>query len=130
MTNKTTQIAMFAIAAFALGGVAFAPAYAASYASTSLTAGSGYTVSSTDYVSCGSEQCTAKVESHTTQNFIKYKIGTVGGNQCDVSILIVGADDPYSKSHGSISGQVEFLFNELVNQGDRITLTATYTNCT
>ena len=130
MTNTTTQLAMFAIAAFALGGVAFGPAYAASYASTTVHAGSGYSVSSTDYVSCGSERCIAKIESHTTQNWIKYKIGTVGGNQCDVSILIVGADDPYSRSHGSISGTVEFFFNELVNQGDNITLTATYTNCT
>lgn len=130
MTTKTTQLAMFAIAAFALGGVAFGPAYAASYASTTVTAGSGYSVSSTDRTDCGTERCIAKIESHTTQNWIKYKIGTEGGNQCDVDIRIVGADDPYTRSHGSISGTVEFVFNELVNQGDKITLTATYTNCT
>jgi len=128
--TSITQLAMFAIATFALGGVAFGSAYAADYASTSLRAGSGYSVSGTDYVSCGSERCVAKVESHTTQNWIKYKIGTVGGNQCDVSVHIAGAGNTYTRSHGSISGQVEFYINNLVDQGDRITLTGIYTNCT
>lgn len=127
---KQQQLAMFAIAAFALGGVALAPVYATSYASTSLKAGSGYSVSGTDYVSCGSERCVSKVESHTTQNWIKYKIGTVGGNQCDASVQITGAGSTYTRNHASISGQVEFYINKLVDQGDRITVTNIYTNCT
>ena len=126
----TKQLAMFAVAVFALGGLAITPAFADSYASKSLTAGSTYSVSSTDYVSCGSERCVAKVESHTTEDWIKYKIGTSGGNQCDASVQIVGAGSVYTRDHGSISGQVEFTISKEVSNGDRITVTNTYTNCT
>lgn len=130
MSNKI-QIAMFAIAAFALVGFTTAPqAFAASYASVSLTAGTGYTVSSTDYVSCGSERCMAKGESHTTQNWIKYHFGTVGGNQCDVTSYVVGAGPTHIQNHGTVSGIVTNTINALVDQGDTITVTNVYTNCT
>lgn len=130
MTTQITKIAMFAIAAFALVGIAGAPAFAASYASISVTAGSGYSISGTDTVSCGSEQCMAQVASHTTDDYIKYYFGTIGGNQCDVTSLVVGAGPQHSHNHGTVSGIVYHQYDADVDQNDRITVTNTYTNCT
>lgn len=130
MRTKTQNIAMFAVAAFAIVGMAGVTAFAAEYAFASLTAGSGHTVSGTDTISCGSGQCMAKIESHTTEDWIKYYYGTIGGNSCDVVSIVAGAGPIHNHNHGAGSGIASHNYTASVNQNATISVTNVYSNCT
>jgi len=133
MTSKINY-AMFAIAAIAVMSFSFAPAYAANYASSAVTApSSGWASGPWDDTSCGtaSGDCIAYAQVSASQDRAKFWYGISGSQTtCTVSSQITGLGAVININHGTIAGlhNVEYT-NYSIDTGDRVTVTNTYTNC-
>ena len=122
---------MFAIAALATMSFAFAPAFAAVYASASVKApSSGWDSSNMDTISCGSGTCVAMVEVSASQDKAKIWYGMSGSNNtCDVISYTYGMGAPKVDNWGTISGLHSHTYSASIDSGDVITVATAYSNC-
>lgn len=95
MTTQITKFAMFAVAAFALGGLGFAPAFASHQGSMSedITMVFGNNPIAYDSFGCGSnDDCTMRSAALAGIGSNQYTawFGPTGNTTCDVLIIISG----------------------------------------
>ena len=133
MTTKIQNIAMFAIAAFALVGMMGVPAFAASTPiNTSVTANTGIAQSNYSDKGCGpSMDCESKVKSYTTSNKVKVYYGVENGSCASVQLEAwVNGNQILDTTRSNVSGTGQYVTGYgTVTNGDSITATATFVSC-
>ena len=133
MTSKIQNIAMFAVAAFALVGMMGAPAFADDISiNTSVTANTGIASSSYSDKGCGpSMDCESKVKSYTTSNKVKVYYGVENGSCPTVQLEAwVNGNQILDTTRSNVSGTGQYVTGYgTVTNGDSITAKATFTGC-
>lgn len=128
---------MFAVAAFALGGMAFAPAYAADYASFKKTIVSGVNIDS-DSTSCGSsDTCSVSMWAVSGTDDVNLTFSVDGNTNCDrIDLYIVGNTGPawneyklggFNMGPGSWGTTITGPGNLVV--GEKLTVSAHFIGC-
>lgn len=133
MTTKT-QIAIFAIAAFAIAGFSFGPVYAYVVASESHTFSSGsYNYGDRDEITCGSnDKCSVELGGWEGSNTVRVDYGVSGNTSCDeVRLYITGNGWNEEQVYWNMDYEAYTVINgpNDNDDGDRLIYTAQYIGC-
>lgn len=132
MTNKTTQIAMFAIAAFALGGMAFAPAYATTvgHALVMTAPASGTDTADKESLNVCGGGGTLYSESlvrTSPEDYLEVIAdATDCGSHTNTSVYVT-VDGNFFGSSSTTNDYKKFVFSGAIDVGDKVIVTVTYT---
>ena len=129
MTTKISQIAMFAIAAFALGGMMVTPAFATNlshdFAITSAPGGN----SKTDSNICGGGQSiyTSANVYTSPEQYVKVTTDAADcGSHSNTSVSVTVNGDHFGSS-STTSGDKTFYFSGSISAGDDVRVNVDYT---
>lgn len=126
---------MFAVAAFALGGMAFAPAFANGAISKDITMAWGNNTIPNSDIGCGSsDQCKMSAAAFAGLGTDKWTVwfGPDGNTTCNVQISVVGGtswNEVRTFYNLDYETSTTFTGPTDIDVSDEFTVTANYTNC-
>ena len=134
MTSKIQQIAMFAIAAFALGGMMVVPAFANGNMSEDITMVFGNNPIAYDSFGCGSnDDCTMRSAALAGVGSDQWTVwfGPTGNTECDVEIVISGSSWNESRTFYNLDFETSTTISgpSDIEVNDDFTVSIDYSNC-
>lgn len=136
MTTKITQIAMFAVAAFAIAGFNIIPAYADTVASDQVivpSSGTGYAM---DSPGCGTgDDCKLEIRANGFNDEVELTIDVQGSTECDrvdYSVFVSPDNSGDWPVYGQIynaDGVYLVPINGQLDTGDKVTAVAQFIGC-
>ena len=130
MSTKSHYV-MFAIAAFAIGGIMTPSAFAVSEYADVNVGTSGTATSDFETISCGTAgTCVAQISGSASQDFYKIWYGMTGSQTtCSVTSISTGSQGSHTENWGTIAGLHSYQYDENVDANEVVTVGNIYSSC-
>ena len=128
MTTKITHIAMFAIAAFALGGMLVSPAYASTFTQTPTVNSADGSVTITDANGCGSgHELRTSLTTYHNQDEVTVWVNATDCSSFSKAVVTIEVNGNYEAHATTTNDNVNLNFSGIsISSGDTVEAITVY----
>jgi hypothetical protein len=128
MTNKITPIAMFAVAAFALGGILVAPVYAATATQTPTVNSADGSITVTDPHACGSgQELRTSLTTYHNQDEVSVWVNATDCSNFSKAVVTIEVNGNWEDYAITYNDNINLGFSGIpINSGDKVEAIAVY----